>query len=269
MNATAILLTLAAPVALFVALFVALVVGVVGAYARRAFLVPSAAAASAGLILREAWAQLVILAWTLVRRGHRTGAGEGLPVVFVHGLAADGTSMWGYRRAVATLGRPTSAPSLGGMFLPIEKHALRLVGALERALCAHPDGVDVVCHSMGGVVLRAALGMRPDLGERIRHVVTVASPHTGTAAARHIPLPEARQLFIGAPFISGLPTLRQLLPHARLTTISSAHDAVVYPQETCRVEGAAEHALSGFGHAELLVHPRVVDLVVASLTTPS
>jgi pimeloyl-ACP methyl ester carboxylesterase len=247
---------LAAPVALYAIL----VVGVAVAYARLA-LYGTAGVASLGLIAREARAQLVVLGWTMLRRGRSETGGDGRPVVLVHGLAADGCSMWGYRRALIALGRPTSSPHLGGMFRSIEKYAHRLVSALDRI----PGDVDVVCHSMGGIVLRATLAMRPDLAARIKHVVTVASPHTGTAGARGVPLPEARQLSVGAPYLDGLPPLPQLLPGARFTTIASDADAVVYPNETCCVAGSEHHELHGIGHAELLVHEKAVDLVVAAV----
>jgi hypothetical protein len=40
----------------------------------------------------------------------------------------------------------------------------------------------------------------------------------------------------------------------------------VYPHDTCTVEGATHHMLDHVGHAELLLHPKVVDLVVGALT---
>lgn len=255
---------LAAPVALYAIL----VAGVAIAYARLAIF-GVAGVTSLALIAREAWAQLVILAWTAARKGRslEETAGEGRPVVLVHGLAADGCSMWGYRRALAATGRPTSSPHLGGMFRPIEKYAHRLALALDRLMALHPEGhgVDVVCHSMGGIVLRATLAMRPDLAARIKHVVTVASPHTGTAGARGLPLPEARQLRVGGAYLHTLPPLPALLPNARFTTIASDADAVVYPNETCCVVGGEHHELHGIGHAELLLHEKAVDLVVAAV----
>lgn len=231
----------------------------------------------AWLVLREAMAQARIVGWFLLRRGSGdvvgAVAGDGtddhvVPVVLAHGLAADGTSMWLLRRALAAQGRPTYAPHLGPMLRPLERYAEALERAIDRALADHPpaEGFDVVAHSMGGIALRQCLRVRPDLAGRVRRVVTIASPHAGTRAATHLPLVEARVLFPGAPWLLELPSLRQLLPLAAITTIASRHDAVVYPHETCHVEGARQHELDGVGHGELLLHPRVVDLVQSSLS---
>ena len=278
---------LAVGAAALVALYAGLTVGVLVGYARRALYVNAAGArarfgagpagiprtpgplAFVALVLREAFAQMRILGWTLMRRGAllvEDGAGD--PVLLLHGLMADGTSMWALRRALHERGRPTSAPHLGGMFRPIEKYAERLALALDALLQRHPGaaGVDVVCHSMGGIVLRACLAVRPDLAPHIRHVVTIASPHEGTAGARGVPFAEARQLFVGAPWLAALPTLRALLPQARITTIASRHDCVVYPGETTHVQGAAHHDFDLVGHAELLLHPRVAGLVVDAVS---
>jgi triacylglycerol lipase len=257
------------------------VVVVAAAYAARAaYLGASRPALSvpqgAALVLREAIAQARIVGWNLTR----TGAGDILgavpgdpsddnvvPIVLAHGLAADGTSMWMLRRAFANGGRPTYAPHLGRMFRPLARYAAALERTIDQALLEHPraEGFDVIAHSMGGIVLRHCLRVRPDLARKVRRVVTIASPHAGTRLATHIPMVEARALFPDAAWLLELPTLRRLLPTAPITTIASRHDAVVYPHETCMVEGAAHHELDRVGHAELLMDARVVHLVKSAL----
>ena len=227
------------------------------------------------LIAREALAQARIVAWHITRRGDDDLVGPSadlgdervIPVVLAHGLAADGTSMSQLRQALIEQGRTTYAPHLGPMFRPLERYGQALAQAIDRALAAHPHAhdIDVVAHSMGGIALRACLRARPDLALRVRRVVTIASPHAGTRAATHLPTTEARVLYPGAPWLLALPSLRALLPSSPITTVCSRHDAVVYPHETCRVEGANHHVLDQVGHAELLVHRSVVELVQAAL----
>lgn len=279
-------MTTAAWLVLFAVLTVTLVfggfvAGVATAYfARAMYLGPMRPALTMGewasLVVHEAIAQIRIIGWFIGRRGAGDlGSTPGdpsddhvVPVVLAHGLAADGTCMWALRKPLLDLGRPTYAPHLGRMMRPLEAYAELLEQALDRAVLEHPDaeGVDVVAHSMGGIALRQALRVRPDLALRVRRVVTIASPHAGTMPAQHIPMVEARSLFPGAAWLLELPSLRRLLPLAPITTIASRHDAVVYPHTTCSVEGATHHELDRVGHAELLLHPRVVDLVVGALT---
>jgi hypothetical protein len=69
-----------------------------------------------------------------------------------------------------------------------------------------------------------------------------------------------------APFHRDLPPLARCCPGARLTTISAAVDAIVYPQQTTRLPGARQVDLAGVGHAGLLVHRTALDAVVQALT---
>lgn len=214
-------------------------------------------------VAREVWAQLRIVGWSLARRGRRLTAPGGEPaVVLIHGLMANGTSMWALQRALHAAGRNTSAPHLGGALRPITAYAERLATFLERS----SGPVDVVCHSLGGIILRSCLEKHPALRARVRRVVTVASPHHGSGAARWLPIPEARALVPGGAFITALPSLRALLPQAAITTIASHHDCVVYPHTTSRVDGATTHELDDLMHAELVVDERAVGLAVDALT---
>jgi triacylglycerol esterase/lipase EstA (alpha/beta hydrolase family) len=188
--------------------------------------------------------------------------GDGAHVALIHGLSADGTSLFALRRALVAAGRSTTSPHLGHMLRPIERYAERLAAELSLI-----DGAfDVVAHSMGGIVLRQALVIEPSLRARIRRVVTIATPHHGTGSARFIPTPEARQLVPGGPWIDALPSLRALLPDTPITTIATDTDAIVYPSSTCRVEGAPHHELRGLGHTETLLHPQILQLVMTALT---
>jgi pimeloyl-ACP methyl ester carboxylesterase len=66
--------------------------------------------------------------------------------------------------------------------------------------------VDVVAHSMGGLALRAALGARPDLVERLGQVITVGTPNLGSDAANLLDgaVATAQTMLTGAPMIANL-----------------------------------------------------------------
>lgn len=189
----------------------------------------------------------------------------GRPVVCVHGVTQDGTNLWGIRRALEARGRPTLAVSLGRLGRPVEAYVPRLLDAL-RTLDA-PDGFDVVAHSMGGVVLRMALAADSALAARVRAVVTLGSPHAGTAALRGLPRwLELADLRRRAPLLTGLPALSALAPHAAIVTVAGHRDAIVYPPEACHEPRARAITLPRVGHAGLLVAPEAVGAVVEALT---
>ncbi len=194
---------------------------------------------------------------------------SGPPVLFVHGFTQNGTNGWGLRRRLEALGRPTAAVSLGLPFRSIHAHAAALTARLRELAAAFPDGFDVVAHSMGGVVLRYALVEHPDLAGRVRRVVTLGSPHAGTAGARLAPRGwrvDFSELAPHAPLFARLPSLSDLLPHADVTTVAAVGDLIVYPVATCHQPGARAIALPLLGHASLLTHPRALDVVIEAIT---
>lgn len=191
----------------------------------------------------------------------------GVPVLCVHGFTQNGTNFWGLRQALHRRGRATRAVSLGLPARSIERYATRLRRALLD-LADRYETFDVVAHSMGGLVLRHVLTLEPRLVAHVGRIVTLGSPHAGTAVVRGLPaflLPEIVQIKRRSAWLAELPPLGQLVPGARRVTVAGGHDHVVYPAETCHEPGAVQVELEGVGHAGLLANPEVIRLVVAAL----
>ncbi len=189
------------------------------------------------------------------------------PVLCVHGFTQDASNWRRVRAALHARGRQVDAVSMGYPPRAIDRY----VDALERrtdALLATTQGpIDVVCHSMGGVILRLLLRKRPDIAARLGRVVTVATPHRGTAAAKGVLLAETRLLSRGSDALQLLPMLPKLAPHALIVSIGSLDDATVYPEPTTRA-GGAHITLSGLGHAAVISDPEGVDAIVRALHEP-
>ena len=193
----------------------------------------------------------------------------GRPVLAIHGFTQNATNFVAIRRALELGGRPTGAVSLGIPGRRVRAYAPRLIRSLETILETSPDGVDVIAHSMGGIVLRVVLHDRPDLAKAVRTVVTLGSPHRGTAMTRGLPtflLPETFDLHRRADLHRDVPGLLDLAPQVALTTFAGDFDAIVYPRETCHIEGAVNIDLP-VGHAGLLVHPASVLAVANAIFT--
>ena len=207
------------------------------------------------------------LAWWQLRAAFRdslrTPAGANKPtVVCVHGHSGSGSNFWRLRQELERDGRPTLAVALGKPPRRLDSYAAPLVAALGDI----EGPIDVVCHSMGGVILRIALQNRPDLASSIRRIVTLGSPHQGTASARGIPLsrhghPLGRRALIRR----NLPDFRTLAPRADVTTVAAVHDLLVYPSSTSHLPGATHFNLSSLGHCGLLTHPSAIHLVKKAL----
>ncbi|MCB9685531.1 MAG: hypothetical protein H6738_20980 [Alphaproteobacteria bacterium] len=229
---------------------------------------------SAPVGLRWVWLELrdsVPLLWWMIRAFLRDGLMQperpsGRPVLFVHGYTQNATNFWGLRRRLYAGGRPTVGVSLHHRLAPVAWYAARLERHLERLVRDCPDGLDVVAHSMGGITLRIVLAARADLRAAVRTVVTLGSPHHGTAAARGVGfLPEPSALRRGSALVRQLPHLSELLPHARVVSVAGDADTVVYPVETALVPAAEHVVLSDIGHAGLLSHPLAWEAVGRAL----
>ncbi|MBO0768810.1 MAG: hypothetical protein J2O48_09025 [Solirubrobacterales bacterium] len=145
--------------------------------------------------------------------------GEPTPklAVFVHGLCETedawflwrnrwpGASVYGDRLHVALDWTPVYVRYNTG--LPIEENGRQLASLVSELVASAPrevTDVALIGHSMGGLVAREALlaGRRSDWAERVRHLVTLGTPHRGApleqaaeAAARVLSwVPETRPL---------------------------------------------------------------------------
>jgi pimeloyl-ACP methyl ester carboxylesterase len=192
---------------------------------------------------------------------------RGPPVVCVHGFTQNGTNFWGIRQALGARGRPHRAVWLGRPFQPLVGYQPRLERVLDEVAARFPDQpIDLVCHSMGGIIARLVLRDRPDLAARVRHVVTLGSPHAGTAAPRGFAVaPDVRQLSRRSDVLAKLPPLQELLPHADITSVAAIRDFIVYPHESALLPGTRQVVLHHVGHAGLLTRAEVIAVVADAI----
>lgn len=218
------------------------------------------------LNLREARATVVLGWWHLralfAKRRYDPFRPKGELVLLVHGYTQNSTNMWGLQCALYAAGRSSERVFLGVAWpwRRVQDYAVVLADTLRR----HPEGVWVIAHSMGGIVLREVLTRHPELRANVRGAVTMGTPHLGTAVhprVAHIIRP-ADQLAFNAPWLRMLPTLPQLLPDRRVTTIGSTADMIVYPETSTRQRGARHHSFDDVGHGGLLVDRRCLEAAV-------
>jgi len=210
--------------------------------------------------------QIVVwLVWALGRDGLRQPRGPvtGPPVLCVHGFHLSGTSLWGMRRTLERRGRPTRAVWLGLPYQHQEVYARPLRRVLEELRAQRPDEpIDVVAHSMGGLILRWVLARNPELAAGVRRIVTLGTPHRGTALLRWLRSgPVYRMMSRKSGFIRDLPTFEESAPHAEVLTVGTVHDLVVYPLETALLPEAEQVTYQRIGHLGLLTEPSVRERV--------
>jgi len=215
---------------------------------------------------------LRVISWRLRGRGVRgapsddpgIAAGSDVVVVLLHGTAADGTCMRAWAGAIAAAGveAPIIAPDHGMLLRTPEVHGARIAKVLQACLAQGPRvRLVIVAHSLGGLAVRCALASDPAIRERTLGVITVATPHQGTALAARLPVGPLAFLALHNAWVVALPGLSALVPRVR--SFATDVDVIVYPPATCV---AGEHELlHGIGHAHLLTSPVVAARVAEAV----
>jgi len=193
-------------------------------------------------------------------------AGNARPVLLLHGILCNARVWDGVRQRLYAAGfGPVEAPDIEPLLADIDLQAHRVMPQLL-ALQSRSDGaaVTIVAHSMGGLIARALLR---DLGPAaIRCIVTLASPHHGTALVRGLPWTCMQQMSRRSPWLLSLNARQEGHFAVPIASIFTRDDNLVTPAGSARLIGAENHMLRGIGHMGLL-HSRVaLDCLVQTLS---
>jgi hypothetical protein len=201
-------------------------------------------------------------------RAETARAGAASPVLLIHGIVCN-RSVWRplLVRLAAQGFAPVRAVSLEPLFADLDSQAasvVRELRELQRSSAGLP--VAIVAHSMGGLLARAALAAGgPGLVSRI---VTIASPHHGTALARLFRSAPARQMRPGSSWLQALNAGEHDAWPVPVTSIYSLHDNLIAPPRSAALAGARVHELTGLGHLSLLRARVSLEHTLAALAGP-
>ncbi|MGD7313761.1 triacylglycerol lipase, partial [Ralstonia pseudosolanacearum] len=96
-------------------------------------------------------------------------------------------------------------------------------------------------------------------------VITLGTPHRGTAMARAGRGRNVRQMAWANPWLRELAAAETPATRERITSIFSWHDSIVGPPGAAWLTGARHVPLSGIGHVSLLCDARSRGAVLAEL----
>ena len=228
---------------------------------------------AARLYLGELRATLWASSWGMLHpRLHALDAAaptQGLPVLLIHGYVCNRGYWTQLSRQLARAGIAHDAVDLEPIGAGIEELVPQVQQAVE-ALCARtgkPQAI-IVAHSMGGLVTRAWL--RQHGAARVAKIITIGTPHHGTALANRAAGSNARQMsrINGAPdaWLAQLAASETPARRALITSMYSHHDNIVAPQMSAHLPGARNLAVGGIGHVALASDARVLRQVLAEIT---
>ncbi|MEO6776830.1 MAG: alpha/beta fold hydrolase [Kofleriaceae bacterium] len=187
------------------------------------------------------------------------------PIIVLHGYAMN-------RANFAVLAYRLRKAGLGPVF-GFEYWTLGRVAAGARQLgwfvdevraATGADQVDLIGHSMGGVVARYYAALAGGHAA-VAHLITIGSPHAGTDVGGFGIGHPARELVLGSKLIQRL----QAAPVAtRLTTILSEGDALVPASQQPEIAGAERIVYDDLGHVAMLGSRRVARVIIDRLRSP-
>ncbi|MBT2455114.1 triacylglycerol lipase [Streptomyces sp. ISL-86] len=241
----------------------------------------SAAGPPSGAALRAAVLEAFLLAGHLLlyptgvldERPPSGPAGPRPPVLLLHGFTDNRSIFVLLRRALGADGRRRVETYNYSPFTSDLRVTARHLARRVEELCERTgqDRVDLVGHSMGGLVGRYYV-QRLGGDARVRTLVTLGTPHSGTRVA---------------PFMDAHPLIRQIRPDSavmaelrapapgcrtRFVAFWSEFDALMTPVGTARIEhpdlNAQNVQVTGIGHLALAAHPTVIAAVRRALDGP-
>jgi pimeloyl-ACP methyl ester carboxylesterase len=223
------------------------------------------------MFAREFASSMTIQTWTMLRPRttlHIAEGNAGPPVLLLHGYACNGAYWSSLAARLRRAGVSYMTVDLEPLGAGIDHYAPQIDAALQQlCVAAGQRQAVVVGHSMGGLAARAHL--RAYGSARVARVITLGTPHHGTALAGFGPGLNARQMHRNSDWLAALAASETPAVRALIVSLWSHHDNIVAPQDSARLPGARNVELGGIGHVAIGSHPAALRFVldeVASLS---
>lgn len=188
-------------------------------------------------------------------------------VVLVHGFVCNRGLWLPWMRVLRARGIPYTSVNLEPVFGSIDQYIAQIDDAVRRAQALTGCPPVLVCHSMGGLAARAWRVATPDADERVRHIVTIGSPHHGTWLGRFSHVANGRQMRQDSRWLQALCERERQRwsqqAYARFTCWYSNADNIVFPASTATLPGADNRFVPGRPHVALAFAEEVVEGTLA------
>lgn len=186
-------------------------------------------------------------------------------VVFVHGFFCN-RGFWNpWLQQLQRSGHVYAAVNLEPVFGSINDYAPIIDSAVKRVTAATGVPALVICHSMGGLAVRAWLRSH-QADALVAHVVTIGTPHQGTWLGRLSPTRNGRQMRLASRWLAELAQNEPEARRSRFTCYYSNCDNIVFPTLSATLTGADNRFLPGVAHVALAFDERVMNESLARLS---
>lgn len=193
--------------------------------------------------------------------------GEPQPVVLVPGFSGQDWVYWNvFRRRLESEGFPVFTVTFPGLGLQdIQTSGATLEDRIHEVLEAtEAGGVNLVGHSLGGLVIREAVQNR-GLRDEVQACATLGTPHQGTlTSVMALVRPACRQMIPGSRYLRELNDEPLDVP---FVNVYATPDSLVVPHGNARLPSAENHRIRLGGHWGLLLRRAAYRPIVDHLQT--
>jgi hypothetical protein len=187
------------------------------------------------------------------------------PILLLHGLFINQTCWFWFKWQLKQQGlENTAVLKLSSWH---NEEALTEIVAKRVDELRHQLGVtkiDIVGHSMGGIIARNYVQLRGG-ADKVSRLVCLGTPHHGSKLTSFTLTPLGKILMPGSGFLK---RLNSSAPpeHVKCFNVFSKKDNMIIPNENCQIPWGEHIELDNMGHTSLLYRRSAVTAVVECLT---
>ena len=189
-------------------------------------------------------------------------------VVFIHGFFCNRAFWAPWMAQLQSQNRAFAAVTLEPAFGSIDDYAKIVETAVAKVTQATGQPPTLICHSMGGLAARAWLRADPANEARIQRVITIGTPHFGTALSTEkalLPFTNTHQMQRLGAWTQQLAKDESASRYAQFTCWYSNCDNIVVPTSTAMLPGADNRLVTAQGHVSMAFAVRVMQESLALL----
>jgi pimeloyl-ACP methyl ester carboxylesterase len=182
-------------------------------------------------------------------------------VVFIHGFFCNRAFWSPWMVQLQSHNRAFSSITLEPAFGSIDDYATIVEAAVAKVTQATGQAPVLICHSMGGLAARAWLRSNATNEARVKRIITIGTPHFGTALSTEkalLPFINTHQMQRLGAWTQQLAKDEPPARYAKFTCWYSNCDNIVVPTSTAMLSGADNRLVTAQGHVSMAFSQRVM-----------